>query len=246
MLAVGREEVLPVGTGGERGVAHAGSHVVAVGQRTSLDACQRDERRVSHLGTEGRQPQRGSEGVERVEVVAQREVPHREGHALGGALFVLHACAVGERLAVDAHLGVLHLLVLEQGVARSRQLALLGREEHAATGALGAHAGTNGARQTVERLSASGTATRLLVQDEVEHAHGALGIVARTGIGDDFNLFHRSGRHHLQHLRGVLREHGVGLAVYVHLESRRAVDGDVVLAVHGDHRHLAQHVEHGR
>ena len=206
-----------------------------------VEELHRDKRPVGNFCAEGSEAHRCRERVQRVEVVAEVQASHGERYALRRLLLIAHQRPIG-RLALDAHLGILHALILVEHVSRQRQLVLLTGEECAAAIALRAERATQRACQAVHCLRTGAAA--LLGSDEVEHAHGTLCIVAGTGIGDDFYLLNGRGRHHLQHLRGILRKHGIGLAVDIDLKRRRAVHGDVILTIDGDHGHLAKHVEH--
>ena len=83
------------------------------------------------------------------------------------------------------------------------------------------------------------------VHDDVQHAARSLSVVGSTRVGDDLNVLDGRGGHVLEDHAGVLREHGIGLAIHIHLEVRLAVHGDVVLSVNRHHGHFTQHVEHG-
>ena len=81
------------------------------------------------------------------------------------------------------------------------------------------------------------------VGHDVEHTGRALGVVAGAGVGDDFHLLDGAGGIVLEYERRVGRHHLVGLAVHIDFETGGTVYLDVVLAVHGYHGHLAQHLE---
>ena len=81
--------------------------------------------------------------------------------------------------------------------------------------------------------------------DDVQYAAHSFGVIFWTGVSDYFDVFDGIGRHAFQHFRGVVAHHIVGLSVHVNLEAAAAVHLYVVFAVHGHHRYLAKHLQHG-
>ena len=116
---------------------------------------------------------------------------------------------------------------------------LLAQEEAAAPAAGAAHR----ADRAVEAVGHALAARGLAVGHEVEHAAHAFGVIADARVGDDLDVLDGAGGHHLEDLGRVAGEHLARLAVHGDLEAGRAVDGDVVLTVHGDHRDLAEHFQ---
>ena len=98
---------------------------------------------------------------------------------------------------------------------------------------------------TVIAVQTLGCLGVLLVHHDVQHTGRALGIILRTRVGHYLDALHGGGGHALEHHRGVGREHHVGHTIDIHLEVGRTIDGDIVLSIDGNHRHLAEHVEDG-
>ena len=193
------------------------------------------------LHAEVHHAQGGAHQVQGVDVVAGGGVHHGHGHGhLGGGVglhgeaVVLHAFHVGS--------GVAHAVVHHVGVEAHGKLAFLQAAAHAATAAAGGGHGHDG---SVEALGHGGTAGSFLVGGDVEYATHALGVVFHARVGDYLDVLHAAGGHHLEDGGGVLGKHLVGLPVHIHLEAAAAVHGNVILAVHTDHGHFAEHVQHG-
>ena len=166
---------------------------------------------------------------------ADRRAEVRGGADRGRHAAVLDAGHVHLRLAED----VLHRVEIQA----EGELALLEAAEEAAAVAAGRGHPGQGA---IDAVGDAGAAGRGAVGRDVQHAADALGVVADARIRHDLDVLHGARRHHLEDGRGVLGHHLVRLAVDIDLEAGGAVDRDAVLAVHGDHRDLAEHVEHGR
>ena len=145
-------------------------------------------------------------------------------------------------LAGHVHHGALAPLLHAVEVGGQGELALLHAAEQAAAVAAGGSLGAEGAVHAVGRALAARDG---LVGGDVQYAAHALGVIADARVGDNLDVLDGARRHHLEDLRGVLGHHLVGLAVHVHHKRGGTVDGNVVLAVDGDHRHLAEHVQHG-
>ena len=79
---------------------------------------------------------------------------------------------------------------------------------------------------------------------DVEHAAYALCIISCSRVGHDFYILDEACRHHLEYHRRIAGNHRVRLSVHIDLEAAASVDGDVVLTVNRNHRHLSEHIEH--
>ena len=155
-------------------------------------------------------------------------------------------CGRGEAIVLDAHqvgLGATDRVVHTIGAEAHCELSFLHAGRHAAAAAA---RGTYPHHRAVKAVGDGRTARCLAVGGDVEHAAHAFRVVFHARIGNNFDVLDRTGRHHFKDGGGVLRQHLVGLAVHIHLETAAPVDGDIVLAVHRHHRHLAEHIEHGR
>ena len=78
---------------------------------------------------------------------------------------------------------------------------------------------------------------------DIEHTHGAFGIILGAGRGDDFYALHHRGWHRLGNLREIALEHLIRFTIDIDLKVGGAFHRDFVLSVDSDHRHLAEHVE---
>ena len=182
-----------------------------------------------------------------IQVVAQRQITHGKRHLhlrrrLRGhqrrhlsRLLPFHGrCRLTGSLLAIGHIGTVRqfaLLTTDKGT--TAQLTVTGLH-------------TQGTVISIQTTLATHHGRHLLIHDDVQHTGTTLSIVLGTGVGDHLNRLHHGGRHGLEHLTGSRRHHHVGFSVDIHLERAGTIDSDVILAVNADHRHLAQHVEHGR
>ena len=254
-LAVVVPEPLVVHAAVKRLRARLLPHLVAVRESLSVYSAIHPRGRLAvYLLLESDIVCHGTNGAERVEVIAQAYVAHGVRLLHVRLLVIRHvAVGIGSRdlrptslyllHTVEVYRRAVHALVVEHAVGAVGQLALLPvyQRRHAPYLVAACHAHV--AVVAIGHVAARGTAP--LVEHNVEHATRAFRVVFRPGVGHDLNALHHRGGHGLEYLRGVAGVHGVELAVYIHLEARRAVHGDVVLSVHGHPWHLPQHVEHG-
>ena len=148
----------------------------------------------------------------------------------------------GELRAVHLRLALHGERFHDVGIDRHAELVFLHAEEGTTARApVGRHAADRRAVVVEELLAALARP----VGDQVEHATDTLSVVTCAGIGHDLDVFDAAGGHVLEDLGWVAAHHDVGLAVDIDLEAGAAVDRDVIVAVDGHHRHLAQHVEDG-
>ena len=188
------------------------------------------------------QPAEGREAdeVEGVDFVAglDREVvaePFESRLAVTGRVVELVAAVgLGEGFrAASVAVGVAAARV----AAREGKLAnLRGEVDVAAESAAVVGVGTHAAHYAVGVAARHG--------DDVDDTAHALGLVFRRGVGDDFDILDRAGRHAFEHLFEVVARHdGRALAVEQHLVVALPVEANVLLGIDGNHGHLAQHVE---
>ena len=234
--------VLVVGTHGDAVAGHQGLGRAGVGEGVGAGG---EEHRVRGaggvVGAEVHQAHGGGHEVLGIDLIGGADVAHQHRHGHRG----LGVGGGGEAvvlLAGHVHHGALAPLLHAVEVGGQGELALLHAAEQAAAVAAGGSLGAEGAVHAVGRALAAGDG---LVGGDVQHAAHALGVIADARVGDDLDVLDGARGHHLEDLRGVLGHHLVGLAVHIDHEGGGTVDGDVVLAVDGDHRHLAEHVQHG-
>ena len=234
--------VLVVGAGGNAVAGHQGLGRAGVGEGLGAGGEQHRVRGAAGVvGAEVHQAEGGGHQVLAVDLIAGAEVAHQHRHRHvglgvggGGEAVVLHAGHV--------HHGTPAPLLHAVHIGGQGELALLHAAEQAAAVTAGRSLGAERAVHAVSRALAAGDG---LVGGDVQHTAHALGVIADARVGDHLDVLDGARGHHLEDLRGVLGHHLVGLAIDIHHEGGGAVDGDVVLAVDGDHRDLAEHVQHG-
>ena len=238
------EEALVVEATIERGtrVLHIGSATITEAIAISITT-HRGQRGTCALHRHRVHLCRKVQGTHLIELVTERQTSHRKrglhvvagGHQLTGTslafLDLLHLCSGVTRLIVGGHhidtVGEFALLTIDKGTGT--QLLITCR-------------GTQG---TVIAVQALGCLRVLLIHHDIQYTGCALGIVLRTRVGHHLNTLHGGSGHALEHHRRIRREHHVGHAIHIYLEIGRTIDGDIILSIDGDHRHLTEHVEYG-
>ena len=176
--------------------------------------------------------------VERVGLPARLDVEEVTGALVSFVALGIHIVA---RVVVVGHA----LLKLPATVARHVKHAVVQAGHHLAL--LGGDVGIGVESAIV--VGRDGHRARDAAHARVVHGHDVenrahtLGVVFCARVGDDLDLLYHAGRYGLEHVFGIARECGVGVAVLVYLEVAAALDHDVVLAVDSDQRYLAQHLK---
>ena len=189
------EEALVVHVAAERcpSVAHLHVRVIAepltVG--TARLACRRGSV-VFHV--EASEREGGIQTAHVVELVAEAEVPHREGQLHRRAHRRENASVAV--LLLHHHVGGAGLRVVHHGIGTVRELSLLAADEDAAAQASVTGRGAHRSVHSVERLHGHRVLT---VHHNVQHAACSLGIIACTGIGHHLDILHSRGGHALEH-----------------------------------------------
>ena len=233
-------EVLVVGSGADVVAGILGVRRAVVRERVAGHGHFRG-RSAGGGHAEAHQAGRGGDQVQGVDLVTGIDRAHHHGHVHVGL-----AVGLGDHTSLldTFHIGggagipVVHRIEVH---AQGEFSFLHAAVQAAAVTAGGGHA-AEGAVEAVGHVLSAG---HLPVGRDVQDAAHTLGVVPDARIGHDLDVLHGARRHHLEDGGSVLGEHLVGFSIDIDDEGGGAVDGDVVLAVHGDHGHLPEHVQDG-